>query len=58
MYTGARLAIVLNNQVVADQIGGGWLGTAAQEWAVEIVVVDLPVQVNAGISSAQVRRTR
>lgn len=54
----ARLAIVLNDPAVAAQISGGWLGTAAQQWAVEIVVVDLPVHVNAGISAAQARQTR
>ena len=58
VHPRARLAIVLNDPVVAAQISGGWLGTAAQQWEVEILVVDLPVHVNAGISAAQARQTR
>ncbi len=58
VHPGARLAIVLNDPVVAAQISGGWLGTAAQEWEVGILVVDLPAHVNAEISAAQARQTR
>jgi hypothetical protein len=58
VYSRARLAIVLNDQVVADQIHNGWLGTAARDWGVAVVVVGLPAHVNARLSAAQARQTR
>jgi hypothetical protein len=58
VHPGARLAIVLNDQVVADQIHSGWIGAAAEAWGVNIVVVDLPDEVAAGIVAAQLRQTR
>jgi len=53
---GARLALVLDDEVAAEQIRRGWLGEALSTWAIEVVVVPLDAAVREGLTAAQLRQ--
>ena len=56
LMPGARLGLVLSDEVPAAQLRRGWLGEALRAWGVEVVVVSLDAALRDGLTAAQQRQ--
>jgi hypothetical protein len=57
-FPGTRLIIAFADTVAAAYAtGGGWVAQALKTWGVEVKVVDIPDELRARISAAQVTQT-